>query len=45
MGPWVIPAASAAASAVQSYLASRKQRRGYERICWRPKDTEEEGST
>ena len=30
MGPWVIPAASAAASAVQSYLASRGSRRGYQ---------------
>lgn len=30
MGPWVIPAASAAASAVQSYLASRGSKRGYQ---------------
>jgi len=30
MGPWVIPAISTAASAVQSYLASRRQKRGYE---------------
>lgn len=30
MGPWVVPAASAAASAVQSYLASRGSKRGYQ---------------
>jgi len=30
MPTWAIPAASAAASAVQSYLASRGSRRGYE---------------
>lgn len=30
MGPWVIPAISAAGSALQSYLASRKQKQGYE---------------